>query len=151
MDRYDKGNYGNESNSAKKIPNRLIRVLLIIAGTFFVGLGVIGILVPLLPTTPFLLLAAACYARSSKRFFNWLLKNRWFGNYIKNYRDGKGIPLKVMVVSISLLWLTIAFSAIFIVHNIYIRIILIIVAIGVTTHILSIRKLKTSKNKQEYL
>ncbi len=151
MIKYDKENDGCDSKSTEKMPSRLIRGILIIAGTFFVGLGVIGIIVPLLPTTPFLLLAAACYARSSKRFFNWLIKNRWFGNYIKNYRDGKGIPLKVMVVSISLLWLTIAFSAIFIVHNIYIRIILIIVAIGVTTHILSIRKLKISKNKQDYL
>ena len=142
MNKYDKGSCGSESNSAEKMPNRLIRVLLIIAGTFSVGLGVIGIFVPLLPTTPFLLLAAACYARSSKRFYNWLLKNRWFGNYIKNYRDGKGIPLKVMVVSISLLWLTIIFSAFFIVHNIYIRIILILIAIGVTTHIISIRTLK---------
>ncbi len=142
MNRNDKGNYGSESNGTEKVPNRLIRVILIIAGTFFVGLGVLGIFVPLLPTTPFLLLAAACYARSSKRFFNWLLRNKWFGNYIKNYRDGKGIPLKVMVVSIFLLWITITFSAVFIVHNIYIRIILIIVAIGVTTHILSIRTLR---------
>ena len=96
-----------------KIPNRLIRVVLIITGTFFVGLGILGIFLPLLPTTPFLLLAAACYARSSKRFYNWLLNNKWFGNYIKNYRDGKGVPLKVMVLSISLLWITIIFSAVF--------------------------------------
>ena len=128
-----------------KIPNKLLRVVLIIAGTLFVGLGVLGIIVPLLPTTPFLLLSAACYARSSKRFYDWLLNNKWFGNYIKKYRDGKGVPKKVKVLSISLLWITIIFSAVFIVHNIFIRIILIVVAIGVTIHILSIRTSKQYK------
>ncbi len=122
--------------------NAVHRVVLIITGTFFVGLGVLGIFLPLLPTTPFLLLAAACYVRSSKRFYNWLLNNKWFGNYIKNYQDGKGIPLKVKVLSISLLWVTIIFSAVFIVHNFFVRIILILIAIGVTIHILSIRTLK---------
>lgn len=139
MNRNNEGKYTNESRGVKKIPNRLIRVVLIISGTFFVGLGVIGIFFPLLPTTPFLLLAAVCYARSSKRFYDWLLNNKWFGNYIKNYREGKGIPLKVMVLSISLLWVTIIFSVIFIVLNIFIRIVLIVVAVGVTIHILSIR------------
>jgi uncharacterized membrane protein YbaN (DUF454 family) len=122
--------------------NAIHSVVLIITGTFFVGLGVLGIFLPLLPTTPFLLLAAACYVRSSKRFYNWLLNNKWFGNYIKNYQDGKGVPLKVKVLSISLLWVTIIFSAVFIVHNFFVRIILILIAIGVTIHILSIRTLK---------
>ncbi|MCJ7768908.1 MAG: YbaN family protein [Dehalococcoidales bacterium] len=61
-----------------------IKPILIVAGTLFVGLGVIGIFLPVLPATPFLLLAAACYARSSKRFYCWLLNNRWFGVHIKN-------------------------------------------------------------------
>jgi len=119
-----------------------IRVALLVAGTVSVGLGIIGIFLPLLPTTPFLLLAVACYARSSKRFHDWFMNNRWFGNYIKNYKEGKGIPLGVKVTSISFLWATILFSAIFIVHNLFVRIILIVVAIAVTLHILSIRKLK---------
>jgi len=125
-----------------KISNRLIRWVLIIAGTFFVGLGVLGIFLPLLPTTPFLLLAAVCYARSSKRFYNWLLNNKWFGNYVKNYQEKKGVPLKVKILSISLLWITIMFSTVFTVHILFIRIILILIAIGVTIHILSIRTLK---------
>jgi len=125
-----------------KISNRLVKWLLIIVGTFFVGLGIIGIFLPILPTTPFLLLAAACFARSSRRFYNWLLNNRWFGNYIKNYREGKGVPLKVKVLSISLLWITIIFSAFFWVSILFVRFILILVAIGVTIHILSIRPRK---------
>ncbi len=125
-----------------KISNRLVKRVLIIAGIFFVGLGIIGIFLPILPTTPFLLLAAACFARSSKRFYNWLLNNRWFGNYIKNYREGKGVPLKVKVLSISLLWIAIIFSAFFWVSILFAKFILILVAIGVTIHILSIRPRK---------
>ena len=112
---------------------------LIIAGTLSVGLGILGIFLPVLPTTPFLLLAAACYARSSERFYNWLLNNRWFGNYIKNYREKRGLTLKVKVLTISLLWIAIGYS-IFRVDILTVRIILILIAIGVTTHILSIRK-----------
>ena len=128
-------------NRLKKTSN-LSRLLLIIAGTFFVGLGIIGIFLPLLPTTPFLLLAAACYARSSKRFYNLLLTNRWFGNYIRNYREGKGAPFKIKILSISFLWIAIGYSAIFVVHILLGRIILILIAIGVTIHILSIQTLK---------
>lgn len=113
-----------------------------IAGTFSLGLGIVGILLPLLPTTPFLLLAAACYARSSERLNNWLLNNPWFGNYLRNYWKGKGIPLKVKVLSISFLWITIGYSALFVVQILLGKIILVIIAIGVTIHILSIRVLK---------
>ncbi|MFQ6003062.1 MAG: YbaN family protein [Candidatus Zixiibacteriota bacterium] len=116
--------------------------ILIVIGTFLVGLGILGIFVPLLPTTPFLLLAAACYARSSKRFYNWLLNNKWFGSYVKNYRERKEVPLKVKVLSISLLWITIIFSAVFIVSTLFVRAILILIAIGITIHILSIRTSK---------
>lgn len=130
------------SDEQKIIDNKLIRGILIIAGTFFVIIGIIGIFLPILPTTPFLLLAAWCYARSSIRFYNWLITNKWFGNYIKNYREGKGVPLKVKVLTISFLWITILFSAIFIVFNLFIRFILILIAICVTIHILSIRTLK---------
>ncbi len=129
-------------NGSNKKTSNLSRWLLISAGTFFIGLGIIGIFLPLLPTTPFLLLAAACYARSSKRFYNWLLNNRWFGNYIKNYREGKRVPLKIKVLSISFLWFAIGYSAIFVVHILLGRIILILIAIVVTMHILSIKTLK---------
>ena len=137
-----KGNVAMVPTMINKISNRLVKWVLIIAGTFFVGIGIIGIFLPLLPTTPFLLLATACFSRSSKRFYNWLVNNKRFGKYIKNYREGKGIPLKVKVSSISLLWLTIIFAAVFIVSILFIRIILILVAVGVTMHILSIRTLK---------
>ena len=121
------------------MPNRFIRLVLIIAGTFSLGLGILGIFVPLLPTTPFLLLAAACYAKSSKRFHNWLLSNRWFGDYLKDYQKERKIPLRAKILSIFLLWTTILFSVIFAIDIIYVRMVLILIAIAVTVHILSIR------------
>jgi uncharacterized membrane protein YbaN (DUF454 family) len=137
-----KGQLDERPEEINRMPNRVIRLVLAIAGTFFVGLGILGIFLPLLPTTPFLLLAAACYGRSSKRFYRWLLNNRWFGNYIKDYKEEKRIPLKAKVLSITLLWITIAFSLIFVTESFYVRVILILIAIGVTVHILSIRTLE---------
>ena len=119
-----------------------IRILLIITGTLFVGLGIIGIFIPVLPTTPFLLLAAACYARSSRKLYEWLLNNRWFGDYIRNYLQGKGFPKKVKFLTITLLWITIGFSVAFAVQSFYVRLILILIAIGVSIHILTIRTSK---------
>ena len=126
----------------KQITNNLSKWALITAGTFFLGLGIVGIFLPLLPTTPFLLLAAACYARSSKRFYNFLLNNKWFGNYIKNYRERKGIPLKIKILSISFLWIVIGYAVIFVVHILLGKIVIILIAVGVTMHILSIQTLK---------
>ena len=131
---------GNEGKTRAR--GTWIRILLIIAGTFFVGIGIVGIFVPVLPTTPFLLLAAACYARSSQRFYSWLLNNKWFGNYIRNYLERKGVPLKVKVLTVTLLWITIGFSVAFAVQTLVARLILVLIAIGVSIHILSIRTLK---------
>ncbi len=117
---------------------KFVRWLLVAAGFLFVGLGAVGILVPLLPTTPFLLLAAACFARSSERFYRWLLGNRWFGAYVREYREGRGVPAKVKIFSVALLWVVILSSAAFAVSNLFIRVILIAVAVGVTLHIVFI-------------
>ena len=119
-----------------------VRLLLILAGTLFVGLGIVGIFLPVLPTTPFLLLAAACYAKSSQRFYNWLIHNRWFGYYIRNYLEKKGIPPKTKILIIALLWISIGLSASFAVQSFIIRLILVLIAVGVTIHILCTRTLK---------
>ncbi len=119
-----------------------VRFVLICIGTIAVGLGLLGIFLPILPTTPFLLLAAACYTRSSQKFYCWLINNRWLGKYIKNYREKKGMPLKLKIYIISLLWITILASAIFFVDILVIRILLILIAIGVTIHISRIKTMK---------
>lgn len=115
------------------------KILLIIAGTFFVGIGIIGIFIPILPTTPFILIAAALYARSSQKFYKWIINNKVFGRYIKNYREGKGIPLIIKISTIALLWITIGCSALFAVEILFIRIIMILIALGVTVHIACIK------------
>ena len=131
-----------KSSNKEIISNKFFRYLLITAGTISLVFGIIGILLPILPTTPFLLLSAACYARSSQRFYNWLMNNKWFGNYIKNYREGKGIPLKFKIFTIALLWATILFSIYFVVDTFLVELILIIIAVGVTTHIITIKTYK---------
>lgn len=105
-------------------------------------LGVIGIILPLLPTTPFLLLSASCYAKSSDKLYQWLIENRWFGKYIKSIRRGEGIPLRVKITAISMLWLTIGFSVLFVIEMLLVRIVLIVIAVGVTWHIVSYRNVK---------
>ena len=126
-------------NKKEKTLKKPVKILLIATGTFLIILSIIGIFIPVLPTTPFLLLAAALYARSSKRFYNWLINNRILGRYIKNYREGKGIPLKVKIIAISILWITIGYSAIFAMEILWVRILLVIIAIGVTVHIVRVR------------
>jgi hypothetical protein len=116
------------------------RRLLITAGTLCTGLGIVGVFVPILPTTPFLLLAAACYMRSSGRFYRWLTNNRVFGAYVTNYIEGRGMPMRIKLATILLLWLAIGLSATLAVQSLVIRIILVSIAVGVTVHIVLIRK-----------
>ncbi len=118
------------------------QTLLIIGGSICVGLGILGIFLPVLPTTPFLLLAAFCYVRSSACFYHWLITNRWFGQYIKNYREGRGIPRVHKIVSISLLWLTIGFSILFVISLWWVKLILLGIACGVTWHLLRVKTFK---------
>jgi uncharacterized membrane protein YbaN (DUF454 family) len=128
-------------NQKKQLDCRL-RVILIIAGTVSLSLGIVGIVLPVLPTTPFLLLAAFCYARSSQQFYNWLLGNRYLGIYIRNYLEKRGVRLKVKIFTIAWLWLTISASVVLISPNIIVQVILVIIAAGVTAHVLSFKTLK---------
>ena len=132
----------NDLNRSKQSISKPIQILLITLGTFFVVVGIAGIFIPVLPTTPLLLISAALYAKSSTRFYNWLINNRIFGQYIKNYREGKGIPLRLKIITITLLWVTIGCSAIFAVDILWVRIMLVIIAAGVTVHVIRIRPKK---------
>jgi uncharacterized membrane protein YbaN (DUF454 family)/ubiquinone/menaquinone biosynthesis C-methylase UbiE len=123
--------------------------LLILAGTVFTVIGIVGIFVPILPTTPFLLLAAACYLRGSEKFYHWLLNNKLFGFYIRNYIEGKGMPLKMKLFTLTLLWLSIGISIWIGTQNLTIRIILVLVAAGVTVHIITIKKRKINKTSNK--
>jgi uncharacterized membrane protein YbaN (DUF454 family) len=125
----------NENVKTKKIINHLV----FLGGFISLILGIIGIALPILPTTPFLLLASAAFAKSSKRFHRWLLNNKILGAYIKNYREGKGLPLKIKVITLSLLWITIIISILFLMHLFWVQIVLICIAAAVSIHIILIK------------
>lgn len=118
--------------------------ILIILGTLFVMLGTLGIFLPLLPTTPFLLLAATCYLKSSNKLYHWLLNHRLLGKYISNYIRHRAITIKTKLVTITLLWLTIGYSISFVISSPLVKLILLIIAIGVSLHLLSLKTLKNT-------
>jgi uncharacterized membrane protein YbaN (DUF454 family) len=117
------------------------RWLLIVAGTACVILGAIGAVLPLLPTTPFLLLAAACYVRSSPRMYRWLHENKFFGAYLARYRAGEGLPLVAKVSILILLWASLSYSSFVAVpaRLWWVRLLLLGVGLGVTVHLLRIK------------
>ena len=119
--------------------NKIKRIALMAGGTVAVALGVAGLFLPVLPTTPFLLLAAVCFSRSSKRFYDWLLSNRWCGAYIRNYREGRGITRRQKAIAILFLWLTIGYTAGFAVSLGWVRLVLLGIAAAVTLHLLWIK------------
>ena len=123
------------------ISKNILKLILIVSGIISLILGFIGIFLPVLPTTPFVLLAASCFAKSSDKFYYWLINNKIFGSYIKDYREQKGIPLRVKIFAISFLWATILTSFYFM-PLLWVKLLLIIVAIGVTIHLVSIRTKK---------
>ena len=144
------------ASKCKEQGQKLIRTLWLIAGTICVVLGAIGIVLPILPTTPFLLAAAACYYKSSPRMHKWLLNNKWFGEYIRNYTEGKGLTKKTKITALALLWATIGISTVFMLNRLLsaqlvlpMQIIMIAVAIAVSLHILRLPTFKKTKENTQ--
>jgi uncharacterized protein len=123
--------------------------LWIIGGTLCVGLGALGVLLPVLPTTPFLLLAAYCYGRGSERFHHWLVHRSWLGSYIRNFQSGRGVPLKQKVFAIALLWLTIGATIGFAGLAWWVIVALILVAVGVTIHLVRMKTFRPEYTLQD--
>jgi uncharacterized membrane protein YbaN (DUF454 family) len=118
---------------------RALRYVLVWAGFVCVGLGVAGVFVPLLPTTPFLLLAAACFARGSDRFYRRLVNNRWAGRYIRNYMEHRATTLATKVGSITMLWCFLGLAGVLFTESWLMRSLLLVVGIGVTMHLVSLK------------
>jgi uncharacterized protein len=112
--------------------SRLMKALLIVCGTICVGLGILGIFLPLMPTTVFLLLAAACYARSSERFHRRLVEHPWLGPYI---RQSRGMTTRQKAVSIGVLWLSLLATMYWTAHAPWLRLLLVVIGLGVTAHV----------------
>ena len=88
----------------------LSRLLWLALGFLFAAIGIVGIVIPGLPTTPLMILAAACFAKSSQRFYDWVINNRMFGQHVKNYREGNGIPKKSKPMILGTMWIFITFA-----------------------------------------
>ena len=114
---------------------RFLKPLLLTLGVCATGLGIVGMFVPVLPTVPFLLLAAACFARSSERLHDWLVTHPRLGPLVRDYLDGRGIPEQTRRKAIFLLWASILLS-IFLVAQLAVRLLLLTVAVGVTWYLL---------------
>ena len=119
-----------------------MKTICIILGTISLGLGILGIFLPLLPTTPFLLLTAALYFKGSPRLYQWLLNHKYFGTYIRNFRENKAIPLRAKIISLLLMWGTMLYCIFFLIPLVWVKILLFLIAAGVTYLILSFKTLK---------
>lgn len=126
----------------KVLGNPLIRRLVFVFGWFSLAMGVIGIFLPLLPTTPFVLLAATCFARSSPKFYAWITSHKRFGPPIANYLAGKGLPIKAKVMAVSLLWTSVGFT-LFIVSFVWAKLAMVATALAVSIYIFRLPTLKT--------
>lgn len=119
-----------------------MKTLQTVLGVIALALGIIGIFLPLLPTTPFLLLAASLFFKSSPKLYHWLLNHKQLGPYIIQFREHKAIPLRGKIVSVTLVWITLSYCAFTISPIWWIKTLFILLAIGVTWHICSYKTLK---------
>ena len=121
--------------------HRLIRWFFIALGSLLVGIGVLGIFLPLLPSTVFFLMAAGCYGKSSPGAYAWLTTNRWFGRHLKDYKEERGATVGAKVMSVGSLWLGIGVSEV-LVDNPWVRLALVVIALAVTAHLLRLRTIR---------
>ena len=133
----------SEQNVQVKSISPITKYLYLASGFILVIIGVIGIFLPILPTTIFLILASACFIRSSPQANEWLRNHKILGMYIKNYQDKSGLTLKSKMINIILLWVMISSSAFLFTEFWYVRLLLFLIAAGVTIHLLMV---KTKKN-----
>tara|TARA_B100000953_G_scaffold285329_1_gene265839 strand:- start:334 stop:747 length:414 start_codon:yes stop_codon:yes gene_type:complete len=118
-----------EIHQVREVKNPLVRFLWVGLGCLFVGLGAIGAVVPGMPTTVFLVLAAACFIRSSQKLYDWLISNKTFGPYLKDYREGKGIPLRAKVLALSLIVIFVSFAVFYALEVIQIKVLVGLIGI----------------------
>lgn len=138
-----------EDTQKEEIPKKELsnfnKKALVIAGHIMLLLGILGIIIPLMPTTVFLLMASFCYAKSSPKLDDWIHTNKYFGKHLRNYKDKKGTTISVKLFSISCLWFSILLS-IYTLRNysnfLWISILLLIIAIAVTIHLITIKTYK---------
>ena len=113
---------------------KLKRFMLLMLGCLALGLGVVGVFLPLLPTTVFILLAAFCFARSSERCHQWLQQHKYFGDLLRNFQSGRGIPKLARLRAVILLWLSMGVSM-WILANLWLVLLLAVIGVCVTLYL----------------
>ncbi len=128
----------DESNTSNRsvIRQPLLRFVVFTCGWLSLALGVAGIFLPVLPTTPFLLLSAACFIRTSPRFYHWLIEHPHLGKYVIYYLDGQGMPKKAKVYTLLLMWTTMLLTAFVFTDRLMLKILLPLIGLGVSIYIL---------------
>lgn len=111
------------------------RILLLTFGFVTMGLGFVGVFLPLLPTTPFLLVSLACFMKSSERMHHFVMTNKYLAPYVKEYASRDGIPKRAKIRAIVLIWITISFTAFVVIDKVLLRVMLYVIAISVSTYI----------------
>ena len=107
-------------------------------GFLSLSAGILGLFLPVLPTTPFVLLAGACFARGSTLFYNMLIKNEMFGDMVRDFQKGLGIKKHIKIKAIALLWLSLLFSSYLLDFLIWLTALLVFIGLGVSSYILSL-------------
>jgi len=130
------------------VSSGVARCILVAVGVVCVGLGIAGVFIPLLPTTPFLLLAAACFIRSSDRLHRWLLTNRWVGGHIRNYMEHRATTPATKVGSITMLWCALALAGALFTRSWAVRSLLLLIGVGVTVHLATLRTVRPEGDRR---
>lgn len=129
-------------NRSNTISNKFFRVTIIIIAWFLLLLGILGILLPVIPTAILIFVSAGLFAKSSPGLYNWLVNNRFLGKYIVRFHQQRNIPIPIKVFSILFLNLSIGYTLVFVTHNFFFRFMLVLFSLSITIYILSIRSRK---------
>lgn len=136
----------NPGPTKNYVKSDILRWILICCGWVSIVAGVVGIFIPLLPTVPFLLLAAACFARSSWRFHVWLIEHDQLGPLVRDYLDGGGIPLRAKRLAIGMIWVSVPASTFLFVSVVWVQVVLITIAAGITLYLLRLPTIHPQEN-----
>ncbi|MFZ4725026.1 MAG: YbaN family protein [Paludibacter sp.] len=122
-----------------------MKILFVISGLISLAVGILGVFLPLLPATPFLLFSAWLFAKSSDKLYNWLMNHKILGTIIRDYRDEKSLTIRIKITAIILLWGSMLYSIFYVVNEkLWLQLILATIATGVTIHLLLLKTKKAA-------
>jgi hypothetical protein len=122
-----------------------VKILFVVLGLISLVVGILGVFLPLLPATPFLLFSAWSFAKSSDKLYNWLMNHKVLGTIIRDYRDEKSLTIRIKISAILLLWVSMLYSIFYVVNEkLWLQLILATIATGVTIHLLTLKTKKAT-------